>query len=143
MVHSLWDKYASLQAELRGTFTVSNRSWAVEDFLNQLAAVGPTDQVSANDDGYVERAVSTAQRRERHRAVLRRLYLLEDPHPHPEEYLDARAGLRSVRAKVTKADWNLLCALAAGRGYTKIAAHRGGTVGALRVRVSRLRREIA
>ena len=138
-----WDKYAALQAELRDTYTVGNRSWAVEDAMNHIT-VGPIEETPANDDGYVDRAVSTAQRRERHRAALRRLYLVEGhAGPHPEEQLDARAALRSARAKAAKADWDLLCAVAVGCSYTEIAAWRGSSAGALRVRVSRLRRDIA
>jgi DNA-directed RNA polymerase specialized sigma24 family protein len=109
--------------------------------MNHIAANAPTP---ANDDDYVDRTISTAQRRERYRAALRRLYLIRDvAGPHPDQQLDARAALRSARARVTKAEWILLCAVAVGYSYTEIAARRGSTAGALRVRVSRLRRDIA
>ncbi len=144
MDHSPWDYYASFQAELMDTYTVGNRSWAVEDVLTGIAAVGPTLPTPANDDDYVDRAISTAQRRERYRAALRRVYLVQNPTgPHPEQQLDARVALRSARTKVSKADWDLLSAVAVGWSYTEIAARRGSTAGALRVRVSRLRRDIA
>jgi hypothetical protein len=141
---SPWDKYASLQAELRDTYTVGNRTWAVEDAMNHIAAAEPTAPTPANDDDYIDRTIRTAQRRERYRAALRRVYLVQEPvGPRPDQHLDARADLRSARAKIAKADWDLLCAVAVGRSYTEIAAQRGSTAGALRVRVSRLRRDIA
>jgi hypothetical protein len=141
MNDSPWDKYQLMQAELRTTYTVGNRSWAVEDAMNHIAEAGLTHQTPANDD-YVDRVISTTQRRERHRAALRRLYLVEDhAGPHPEEQLDARAALRSARAKVSKSDWDLLCAVAVGRSYAEMAARRGTTAGALRVHVSRLRHD--
>lgn len=155
MVDFLWAKYAPLQAELRDNHTVGDRSWGVEAGLNRILSAEPTDHPPANDDD-IERVVSSEQRRERHRAALRRLYLTEDDGPRrngtavnsprgpdPETFLQVRAELKSARAKVTKSDWVLLCAVAVGRDYAEIAAANGGTPGAMRVRVLRLRREIA
>jgi len=155
MVDFSWDKYAPLQAELRDNHTVGDRSWGVEAGLNGILSAEPTSHPPANDDD-IQRVVSSEQRRERHRAALRRLYLTEDDGmrrngmpvnsprgPDLETFIEVRAELKSTRTKVTKSDWDLLCAVATGREYAEIAAAKGGTVGALRVRVSRLRREIA
>jgi len=144
MVDFLWGKYACLQAELRDKPSVGNRSWGIEAGLNRiLSSVPLSNDPSANDDD-IERAVNNEQRRERHRAALRHLYLVtEEPGPHPETSLQARAELRLARAKVTKSDWDLLSAVAIGHDYAEIAAAEPRTPGALRVRVLRLRREVA
>jgi hypothetical protein len=143
MIDFPWDKYAFLQAELRDKPSVGNRSWGIEAGLNRILSAEPlsSNHPLANDD--IERAVNNEQRRERHRAELRRLYLVkEEPGPHPETSLQARAELRLARAKVTKSGWDLLCAVAVGRDYAEIATANGGAPGALRVRVLRLRREV-
>jgi hypothetical protein len=137
-----WGKYACLRAELQANRSVGNRSWGIEAGLNRILSAGLTSHPPANDED-IERAISNEQRRERHRAALRRRHLVkEEGGPDPETSLQARAELRSVRAKAIKSAWNLLCAVAVGHDFAEIAAAKGGTSGALRVRVFRLRREM-
>jgi hypothetical protein len=140
VVDFTWSKYAQLQAELRDNHSVGDRSWGIEAGLNRILAA-PIGESPANDND-IQRAVSSRQRRERHRAALRRLYLVNnEAGPHPEAFLQARAELRSIRAKVISSDWHLLCAVGVGLEYAEIATVKGASTGALRVRVSRLRRK--
>ena len=142
MVDFPWEKYACLQAQLQDNRNTSNRTWGIEAGLDRILTGAPADQSPANDDD-VERAVCTAERRERHRAALRRVYIRnEDATPHPDPFFEARSGLRFAKAHVTKSDWALLSAIAAGFSYTEISAANGKKPVALRVSVLRLRRQL-
>ena len=142
MVDFPWEKYACLQAQLRDNRNITNRTWGIEAGLDRILTGVPADRSPANDDD-VQRAVSTAERRERHRAGLRRVYIRnEDATPHPNPFFEARAALRFAKAHVTRSDWALLSAVAAGFSYTEISAANGNKPGALRVGVLRLRRQI-
>jgi hypothetical protein len=137
-----WDQYARLQAELRDNPTVGDRAWGTEAGLNRILAGEFADSPTIDAD--IKRAVASEQRRDRHRAALRRRYLLPlDDSPHPEIQLFARAGLRSARARTTDMDWRLLFGVGEGHEYAELAVARQTTNGALRAQVFRLRRKIA
>ena len=143
MDDSVWVKYTSLQAELLDNSTLSHRSWGLEGALNRILSADAPTCIAANGDN-IEHIVGSEQRRERHRTALRRLQLPQEaPSFDLGPFLAARAELKSARAKVNGSDWNLLCGVAIGHSYAEIATAHGETVGALRVRVSRLRRRIA
>jgi hypothetical protein len=92
----------------------------------------------------IVRVAASERRRERHRATLRLVYLAgHDVSAHPENALAARHELRVARSKVSERDWSVLCQVAAGYDYADVASNNGGTPGSLRVRVLRLRRELA
>lgn len=61
----------------------------------------------------------------------------------PADVLAARQDLQAVKAQIQGNDWALLCEIGAGRAYSEMAAVRGVSEGQLRVRVLRLRRELA
>jgi hypothetical protein len=136
-----WNHYSRLQAELDNP-NISDRSWGVEAAMSRILAGEFTDPLTINDD--LDRAIASEQRRERHRAALRRRHLMiVESGPHPEQHLVARAELRAAEGKMTPPKWRLLVAVAEGYDYTDLAAAEGATLGALRARVFRLRREVA
>jgi phage/plasmid primase-like uncharacterized protein len=136
-----WHHYAYLQDEL-DDFRVSDRSWGIEAALNRIVAGDFTDSTTINID--IGRTIANEERRERYRAALRRLHLTtNDASPHAEEHLVARAELRAAEAKTTKKKWRLLVAIGEGHDYAELAAAEGATIGSLRAKVFRLRREIA
>jgi hypothetical protein len=47
-----------------------------------------------------------------------------------------------MRSRLAGPDWDLLCEVGIGRSYAEIATMRGGTPGANRVRVLRIRRSL-
>jgi hypothetical protein len=132
-----WGDYARLQAKLVHRQQVDDRSWGLEAGLGRLLAEPnqrPTEEA-------VDRAVRSENRRERHRAQLRRVHLaIEDCMADPEGAAAARQALRAAQVQVSHEDWALLCAVGEGRDYGELAAGRGVSAGYLRVRVLRLRR---
>jgi hypothetical protein len=137
-----WDKVLCLQAELLGNPDISNRNWGVEAALDRILAGEFIDPVTIDSD--IERAIATEQRRERHRAALRRRHFaVAEIGQHPEQHLIARAELRAAAYKTTPPKWRLLVSVAEGHDYGELAVAEGTTLGALRARVFRLRREVA
>ena len=117
------------------------RSWALEAGLDYLLTV--SGRADEGDEG-VTRTVSTARRREVHRdGTLRRIAAEWNNPAHPEAALHARMMLESIRSRLTKPDWDILCDVGVGRSYNEIAAVRGGAPGGSRVQVLRLRRTLA
>lgn len=134
-----WSEYARVQEKLARRNRVDPTSWGLEAALN--AELTGTTLQSSEDLGRIVRSES---RKERHRARLRRTYPpTNQPPASPEARLDDRRRLTSVRARVTKGDWALFCQIGAGRDYKEISRKLKVTPGALRTRVSRLRRTLA
>lgn len=135
-----WDAYARLQAELARRPRVDDYSWGLEGGLDRLL-LSASDQPNEEE---VDRAVRSENRRTRHRARLRRVYLVRDLGVFdPTGALTARHDLQAVEAQVEDDDWTLLREIGEGRAYGEIAADWGVSEGQLRVRVLRLRRELA
>jgi hypothetical protein len=134
-----WGAYARLQTVLADKPVVDGHSWGLEAGLDRhLAALG-----EPRDDDDADRAVRSESRRERHRARLRRVYLINlDGAPELDAQLDARRTLYGMRDVLSDADWRLLVAVAEGRAYGELAAVFGASACCLRVRVLRLRREM-
>ncbi|MEA2755607.1 MAG: hypothetical protein QOJ54_1896 [Aliidongia sp.] len=135
-----WDLYARLQSSLWHERRVDDRSWGNEagmtHILNSPAGCPPTQHE-------VKRVVATTRRRERYRDS-RRTPMPEDvATPHPECGLHARHELATIQSNLDDRDWKLLTAAAIGFDYKEISRTRSTPQGALRVRVSRLRRELA
>ncbi len=140
-----WRAYARLQQELAQshqpedrTWRVNDRSWGLEAALNRF--LGEPSPLPED----VDRAVRSAERRERHQQQLLRHHLAaEEAGANADGALDARHRLRLIKGQVTPEEWALLRAVAVGYACSEIAAAAAIAAGTLRVRVSRLRRTLA
>lgn len=131
-----WDAYARLQKTLSETRQI-HWSHGLEAGLNALL-----DQLEGATSTETQKAMSSEDRRERHRAALRRRYaaaLGDAPPCHPEDRLDARGRLRLVLQQVDPDEFRVLAAIATGSEYEEIAEATHIRAGTLRVRVQRLR----
>jgi hypothetical protein len=139
---SPWDIYARLQTEMLCGSRVTNQSWGTEAAMNHvLASLQDTKSPEADE---IERTAASERRRERRRANLRLVYLTSSEiFPDPEAPLIARHELAIVQSKVSARDWSALCQVGSGCGYAELASANGGTSGGWRVRVLRLRRQLA
>jgi hypothetical protein len=115
---------------------IDDHTWGLEAGLNQL--VNDLDQPCS--EANAARAIRSESRKERHRAALRRAYLLPPESIHDGHEVSLQ--LRVAEATVTKPDWALLCALGAGHSYDELTEHFGASPGSLRIRAMRLRRTI-
>lgn len=129
-----WEAYLRLQSELDATNQVSNRSWGLEAGLGAILAVAPL--APAN----LPTAMATAERRERHRARLRRIYqpalrpMVDQP-----AVVEARVEIEKVRQLLHPADWKLISSVAMGMDYQDVGRDIGATPSSLRIRVMRIR----
>jgi DNA-directed RNA polymerase specialized sigma24 family protein len=149
-----WGAYARLQAEL-STIADSHRSWGAEAGLDYFVAAIDAGQPVNPDQ--IQRATQTGLRRERYRAALvlqkhsgslRRDRLTGkltpgEPSVDPQPDLEVRSAIQSAHHQLPPAGRALLESLVAGDEYAEIASELGVTEAALRVRLSRLRRQIA
>lgn len=137
---SRWHTYARLQQRALQNRQTDARSWSVEAGLDHIVAAADEAEHRPED---VDRAISTARRRETHRYSARRRWQEgHGPPPHPDAALHARLSLGAIRSTLSAAEWNLLHGVAVGRDYSELAASAGSTSAALRVRVLRLRRRL-
>jgi hypothetical protein len=133
-----WDAYARLQDRLARCSTVSDHTWGLESALTKTL-----DELG-NDGFDADRAVRTAGRAERYRAALRR----SDPPAivpapaTPDNVMLASEELALIQASLSRRDWFLLKAIASGHEYQMVAVIMGVAMGALRARVSRMRRDL-
>ncbi len=136
-----WDEYSPLQTELDERTRVDSETWGLEEALNNL--IDPAARKRAPSPQVVKRVRNAASRRERYRAHLRVLRVVQIAGPaDPEvEYqaIEVRETLDFLQAQVKPDDWTLLQEIAGGCSYAELAKMRGGTEGSLRVRMSRLR----
>jgi hypothetical protein len=137
-----WEHYLALQAKLRDSRTVDDTSWGREAALNRILEAGPEQPAGIEE---IDRTSRSAARRERHRARIRRCYLLVSPShsQHAEHEFGVRQQVQAIQKQVTSGDWALFCGLGDGQGYKEIAAQMNATPGALRVRFLRLREKLA
>jgi hypothetical protein len=134
-----WGIYARLQSNLRNNHQVGDRSWGTEAAMN-FVLESASDAPSDHD---VRLVVATGRRRERHR-IARREPLSEDfATAHPDDALEARSELAVIRRRIGKANWDLLSAVGAGSSYKEISAAMAIPQGVARVRVVRLRVQLA
>jgi hypothetical protein len=131
-----WDAYLRLQSTLHKTTEMNDRSWGLEAGLEAIlaaAALPPNLPTS----------IATAERRERHRARLRRTYpsalwpVVDQP-----AATEARVELAQVRRLLQSADWKLISSVAVGMDYQSVGEEIGETPGNLRVRVLRIRENL-
>lgn len=137
-----WGEYARLQANSGRRSQIDSASWGLEAQMNAFLA-SPGDCTSA-DGERLERIRKSAARRERARSTLRQLHSSElipevgDPTLH----LQARESLRLIAARISITDLALVVAVAHGYEHTHIATLRKVSAGSLRVRLTRLRRQL-
>jgi hypothetical protein len=137
-----WGVYARLQTEMLRGSRITDQSWGTEAAMNGVLASLQDNKPPTPDE--IERTAASERRRERRRAYLRLVYLAgSDTSPHPEAALIARHELDIARSRVSERDWSVLCQVGSGCGYAELASVNGGTSGGWRVRVLRLRRQLA
>jgi hypothetical protein len=135
-----WDAYGALQAELNDKVQVDSEAWGLEEALNKL--VDPATRKSATTPDAIKRVRNAAARRERHRAHVRILRVVQGglfDSEVEDRAVETLEALAFVQAQVTLDDWQLLQQVAEGRAYADLAKGRGVSEVSLRVRVSRLR----
>lgn len=132
-----WAAYLRLQEELSSHKRISDRTWGIEDVLDQIVTTGhPSTQIE------IERAIASGARRARHRAQLRTIYQSEEEEAKDQfGMLAARQSLRFLLERAKSQDIDLLVAVAEGHDYSALAAEFQSPTGTLRTRVSRLRSE--
>lgn len=134
-----WEAYLRLQSELKATNQVNNRSWGLEAGLDAILAVAPFAPPANLPTG-----IATAERRERHRARLRRTYqsalrpLVDQP-----AVVEARVDIGKIRQLLHASDWKLISSVAMGMDYQEIGKDIGATPSSLRIRVMRIRASLA
>ncbi len=137
-----WCIYAEHQSTAARCGRITDRSWGIENGLTNFLTAVESSSVPANPEEFrrsVDRAVATGSWVERNHARLRRKYLRQDPDPHAERRMLARARLAEIRGSVSTAEWGLLIAVAAGVAAHEMAAASGVTAGSVRLRIARLR----
>lgn len=138
-----WRVYARIQQQLSNCAALSQRAWGLEAALNELLSYQP--QLSESE---LSRTIASAERRHRYRHAQLQRYAEQD---HEEasladpiaEALDADQILQRIRGAVADPDWLVLNALAEGESYKVLADELGTSSGALRVRISRARKQLA
>ena len=136
-----WSAYARLSRGLSRRHFVDDQSWGAETALNQILTSLQQDILPNPED--ISRMGATARRGERHRAQLRLIHFpVTESTASPEAALAARDELSAISSRLAERDWTILSELGAGRDYDEVASLVGGTVGSLRVRVARIRKEL-
>jgi hypothetical protein len=131
-----WDAYLRLQASLDDSTGVNNRSWGLEAVLDAILA-------RAAVVAKLPTTIATAERRERHRARLRRTYpsalwpVVDQPGA-----IEARVELAQIRTHLPALDWQLISSFAMGIDYQTIGRIAGMTPGNLRIRTMRVRQTL-
>ncbi len=135
-----WSAYARLSRGLSSRCCIDDQSWGAEAALNQILT--SLQQGQSPSLGDIGRMGATARRGERHRTRLRLVYLpaSDDVAASPEEEFVAWDALDAISSQLSKRDWTILSAVSAGRDYGEVASLVGSTVGALRVKVLRMRK---
>ena len=136
-----WSAYARVARGLSRRCCIDAQSLGAEATLNQILV--SLEQGSSPSQEDVSRMGATARRGERHRAQLRLVHLpVSESYPSPEAAFAARDELKAISSRLTGPDWTILSEVSAGRDYGEVASLVGGTVGALRVRVARIRKAL-
>ncbi len=131
------EAYLRIQTQLDATTEVSGRAWGLEAALDAiLAEAAPPAELTT--------IVATAERRERHRARLRRTHSSAlQPVVDQPAAIEARVVLEQVRRRLHPSDWQLIKAVGIGTDYRAIGRALGATASSLRVRAVRIRKGLA
>ena len=140
-----WLRYHDLQERSREAQELNDYAWGIEAALNYLLrvlATGtlPFDQLDL--DVALSRAIASGARLRRSHSLARRKWSISPDVLSTNSAADACIGLDRIRRDLRAADAEIL--LDAGFGYTdrEIACRHTSTPGAVRVRLSRLRRNL-
>jgi hypothetical protein len=138
-----WAVYAHIQSLLRNRSADDDRARGYEAALDLIVStVGAGSEGPSEDE--IRRAIAAASRRARYQRALLLEYTLEEPaNDAVFDQVHARQVLRELRQQVSSSDWALLSAVANGKPYEVLARRFESTAGALRVRVLRLRKQLA
>ncbi|MBM7486109.1 MULTISPECIES: hypothetical protein [Bradyrhizobium] len=133
-----WGAYTRLQTDLNKTYCINNRTWALEAAISAMIETG-----AAGTPADTERIVATAERRERYRARLRRVYASDlTPQGDGADGVEARTSLSILHDRLKPEDWMLISSIASGEDYGSIATRTRATAASLRVRTLRIRRRL-
>ena len=141
-----WLRYADLQQRSRRAEELNDYSWGIEAALTYLLRVIETGNIpfSQSDlDAELSRAIASGARLRRSRALALRKWLVSPDSLSTNSAAEASIELDRIGLVVKESDVEIL--LDAGFGYTdrEIASRHTSTPGAIRVRLSRLRRKLA
>jgi hypothetical protein len=135
-----WASYARHQAALSRSSAVSDRSWGLEDLLDQhLRAASEGSTLSPSD---ADRIVASGSRRARHRARLLVIHgsSLAAESPRTDAAAEARITMRALASGTNTLDFLILVAVGSGVSPAKIADCLIMSPAAVRQRVARARR---
>jgi hypothetical protein len=139
-----WAFYARVQKGADRA-RINSRYWAADEAadaaLEMLAIPAPT--LPAMTTGIKNIATNrAAKHRHRHRILHDQLWpMMQDlMTPAVEGQIIAMSELERIQRRLSRQDWCLLVEVAQGSSYGSLAAERSETVGALKMRVSRLRK---
>ena len=140
-----WLRYADLQLRSRKTEELNDYSWGIEAALDYLLRVIETGTLPLSQsvlDAAIGRAIASGARLRRSRSLARRKWLVPPESLSTNAAAEATIELDSIGRVLKDADAEVL--LDAGFGYTdrEIACRHTSTPGAVRVRLSRLRRNL-
>lgn len=141
-----WQDYARIQREADRSRT-NSRYWAVDDAADVvLDWIKASPETSASNDATIRNLFSNRAQKYRRRAQILHHQLVPVAAgvtvPSVSEQVEAMAELDRLRGIVSEADWDLLVAIAEGESYADLADCLGDSVGALKMRVSRLRKQL-
>ncbi|WP_057461202.1 hypothetical protein [Pseudovibrio sp. POLY-S9] len=133
-----WAEYARIQEELKKSKTSNDRQWGLEYAHN--AILGDIVKGNSFDRSDVERRIRSGARRNRYRTRLLRLQPIawQPENTDPSVAFESRSALKMLQAEVD--DFDLIEKVAKGYNYDELATHGNDAVGALRKRVSRIRK---
>jgi len=141
-----WQDYARIQREADRPRT-NSRYWAIDEAADAVLdwITEPPGSAAAND-AIIRNLFSNRAQKYRRRAQILHHQLTPlaagTAVPSVSQQVEAMAELDRMRGTVSEADWDLLVAIAEGETYADLAECLGETVGALKMRVLRLRKQL-
>jgi hypothetical protein len=141
-----WLRYADLQQRSGKVQQFNDYTWGIESALNYLLSVIQSGTIPSNLadlDASLNRAIASGARLHRSRSLALKTWVLPPDSVSTGAAAEARMALVRIGCAVKEADQTIL--IDAGLGYTdrEIANRHASTPGAIRVRLSRLRRKLA
>jgi len=136
-----WDRVSALQKQANRR-KLDHRSWVDEERLDKLLMRPTHMDVKADELAACERSRHNLAKKYFHRAKVDQKLSRERAAPDQYERIDQHDDVAARLKFITKADGELLLALANGRTYRELASDLGEPTGTLKARVSRLRRQL-
>jgi hypothetical protein len=142
-----WHCYENLQRRALHSRRTGDCSWGIDRGLDYLIAAIGSDTVPQNPqtlEANLKRAMASGARLERAHLSSLKTWLVLREAASMESEVDATAALaRIVNAVTGPIDRQILYKTSLGYTDVEIAAHLTSTSGAIRIRLSRLRRKFA